>query len=107
MYENAQGYKGSPVPIGQANALSKDRERAPMDNAIALLEESLQNVGRLIESVDIRFGPVCRPSAPAGSVNGPMPTLGGSTIVNMLDTHIQETRRLALRLEDLLARCEL
>lgn len=107
MYENRAA--GVPAACGniRLDGGVKERERPPLDHVLSVLGDSLANVGRLIESVDIRFGPVCRPSPPMPLGNGAaVPGIGGSAIVNIIEGHIAEARRLEARLEDILSRCE-
>jgi hypothetical protein len=100
----------APAPLGGqfSGQNTKERERAAIDGVIATMSDRLQVLGRLIESVEIRFNPVCRPSpAQTNGSSVPSPAFGGSALATMIGSQVEDAQRLAARLEDLLSRCEL
>lgn len=89
-------------------ANSTTRERAAIDGALTELETRLKGLAQRIEAIDIRFGPVLRMNPPnAATGSAPMPSYGGSPLATLIGNSIETVSSLSMRLEEILARCEL
>lgn len=91
--------------MGQAQAV---RERAAIDMVTSNLQDRIENLRRLAQSVDVRFSPVLRAVCPQPPHTGssPAPAPAVSPIGSLLSEYCSSLYQIEEHLESILSRCE-